>query len=80
MLFANKIYINETEQKQLFSSLCSTFLCVSLYGTVLAWGGVYNRPWHASLDVTSSPEKQTTTDPGTVIEQRHAGGSFHFIY
>ncbi len=33
-------------------------------------GGVYNRPDHASLDVMTL----TTTDPGTIIEQRHAGG------
>ncbi len=32
-------------------------------------GGVYNRPGHASQEVTSS----ITPDPGTVIEQRHAG-------
>ncbi len=37
-------------------------------------GGVYNRPGHASLKVTSS----ITTDPGTVFEQRHAGGSVSF--
>ncbi len=35
-------------------------------------GGVYNRPGQASLEVTSS----ITTDPGTIIEQRHAVGSF----
>ncbi len=43
-------------------------------------GGVYNRPGHASLEVTSSARDQITTDPGTFIEQRHAGGSFPFIH
>ncbi len=63
-----------------FSPLRFTFLCVSLCGTCFDMGvesrdgGVYNRPGHASLKVTSS----ITTDPGTVIEQRHAGGSVSF--
>ncbi len=35
---------------------------------------MYNRPGHASLGVTSS----ITADSGTVIEQRHTGGSFLF--
>ncbi len=66
-----------------FSTLRFTFLHVSLCGTVLTWGwsqgtgacatGLATPPW-------KWPETQITTDPGTVIEQRHAGGSFPFIH
>ncbi len=60
-------------------------LCVSVSACLTLWhcfdmGAesrdrcVYNRPGHASLEVMLS----ITTDPGTVIEQRHVGGSFLF--
>ncbi len=62
-----------------FSTLRFTFLtlwhCFDM-GVESRNGGVYNRPDHASLEETSS----ITTDPGTIIEQRHAGGSFNFIH
>ncbi len=46
-------------------------------GVELRDGGVYNRPGHASL-IIGSRKTQFTADPGTIIEQMHAGGSFLF--
>ncbi len=61
--------------------LCAPRFCASLF-MALFWHGVACTtglgmpPWKWR----HRPETQTTTDPGTVIEQRHAGGSFHFIH
>ncbi len=79
-LFTTLLLFCVSVQVELAIIFCASRSCAShivplfLNGGGVEGRGVYNRSGQASLEVTSS----ITTDPRTIIEQRHTGGLFFY--